>query len=96
MRKSLVCDLVEPFRVLIDAQIRKAINLKQCSEDDFIIDNGRYILKYEKNAEYISWLAKPIMEHKSDLHSYIQAYYRAFMKHKPESDFPVYEYGGSS
>ena len=27
MRKSLVSDLVEPFRVLIDAQVRKSINL---------------------------------------------------------------------
>lgn len=34
MRKSLVCDLVEPFRPLIDLRIRKAINLKEFQEED--------------------------------------------------------------
>lgn len=91
MRKSLVCDMVEPFRCLIDAQVRKAISLKQCKEEDFIIDNGRYLLKWEKNAEYISWLARPIVDHKSDIHLYVQSYYRAFMKQKPAYDFPVFE-----
>lgn len=89
MRKSLACDLVEPFRVLIDAQIRKAVNLKQCKEEDFLKSNGRYLLKWEKNAEYISWLAQPLIVHKSDIHSYIQSYYRAFMKHNPATAFPV-------
>ena len=91
MRKSLVCDIVEPFRVLIDAQVRKAINLKQCAEEDFIVDNGRYMLRWEKNAEYISWLAKPIIENKAEIHAYIQSYYRAFMKHKSADEFPVFE-----
>ena len=34
-RKSLVCDLVEPFRCIIDQRIRKAYTLKQVNEDDF-------------------------------------------------------------
>lgn len=90
MRKSLVCDIVEPFRCVIESQIRKAISLKQCRESDFVIENGRYCLKWEKNAEYISWLAKPIVEYKSEIHSYIQSYYRAFMKHKSADDFPKF------
>ena len=93
MRKSLVCDLVEPFRVLIDTQVRKAINLKQCREEDFIIENGRYLLKWEKNAEYISWLAKPLMDNREEIHAYIQSYYRSFMKNKPAEDFPIFTYG---
>ena len=92
MRKSLVCDIIEPFRCIVDAQIRKAISLRQCKEEDFIVENGRYSLKWEKNFEYISWLAKPIIEHKSDIHSYIQSYYRAFMKHKPAENFPEFLY----
>lgn len=91
MRKSLVCDIVEPFRVLIDEQIRKAINLKRCKAEDFMTDRGRYTLKWEKNAEYIAWMAEPIMERKTELHTYIQAYYRAFMKQRPADDFPVFE-----
>jgi len=65
--------------------------LKQCKEDDFLIENGRYILKWEKNAEYISWLAKPVMENKSEIHEYIQAYYRAFMKHSCADNFPIFD-----
>lgn len=90
MRKSLVCDIVEPFRCLIDAQVKKAVNLKQCKEEDFYIDNGRYTLRWEKNADYIAWLSKPVMEHKSQIHAYIQSYYRAFMKHKPIEAYPVF------
>ena len=93
MRKSLVCDLVEPFRVLIDTQVRKAINLKQCKEDDFLVENGRYLLKWEKNAEYISWLAKPLMDNKEEIHAFIQSYYRSFMKGRTAEGFPSYTYG---
>jgi CRISPR-associated protein Cas1 len=32
MRKSLVCDLQEPFRPIIDYATRKAVNLKQIKE----------------------------------------------------------------
>ena len=39
-RKSLICDLMEPFRCIIDRTIRTAINRKQFSENDF----ERYIL----------------------------------------------------
>lgn len=34
MRKSLVCDIMEPMRPIIDYEIRKAINLNQCKKDD--------------------------------------------------------------
>lgn len=91
MRKSLVCDVIEPFRPLIDAQVRTAISLKQCKEDDFTVDNGRYVLKWKKNPEYISWLIKPIMEEKEPIYRYIQSYYRAFARQLPASDFPIYE-----
>lgn len=30
MRKSLVCDIMEPIRLIIDYEVRKAINLGQC------------------------------------------------------------------
>ena len=35
MRKSLVCDLMEPMRPIVDYAIRKAINLGQCKKEDF-------------------------------------------------------------
>lgn len=94
MRKSLVCDIIEPFRCLIDAQIKKAFNLSQCKEEDFICQNGRFFLKWEKNAAYISWLINPLIERREDIYLYVQNYYRCFMRGKSSDQFPKYLLGG--
>jgi len=91
MRKSLVCDLVEPFRPLIDSTIRKAISLNQCKRDDFEYRNGAYILLNEKNKDYILFLLEPLLDNKREIFLYIQNYYRAFIREYPVEDFPIYE-----
>ena len=48
-RKSLVCDLVEPFRPIIDYTIYKAFKLNQIKEKDFSIIQNQYFL-FSKNA----------------------------------------------
>ena len=93
MRKSLVCDLVEPFRTLIDRQVRKSVHLKQCKPEDFQNINGRYLLKWEKNTEYVRFLVQSLLERKMEIFKYIQGYYRAFMKQKAAKDYPVF-WGG--
>lgn len=93
MRKSLVCDIVEPFRVIIDHEVKKAINLKQIKEDDFILINGQYRLKWENSPRYTEVLMKPILENKEGIFTYIQSYYRAFMKELSAEDFPIFEWG---
>lgn len=93
MRKSLVCDLVEPFRCLIDKQVRKAIHLEQCKAEDFLVDNGRYSLKWKCNAKYVGFLMVPILKYKVEIFLYVRDYYRAFMKGKASEDFPVFEKG---
>lgn len=90
-RKSLVCDLVEPFRPLIDMRIRKAINLGQCREKDFTIIQGQYFLFGKEAAPYIAWLLEVLIERKSELFLYVQNYYRAFMKNKAVDDFPFFK-----
>lgn len=90
MRKSLVCDMVEPFRTLIDKQVKKSINLRQCKEEDFEIINYRFQLKRDKYAEYIQFLLEPIIKHKEDIFRYVQNYYRSFMKEKEIQEFPVF------
>ena len=40
MRKSLVCDIIEPFRVIIDNIIRKGINLGQIKPEDFNLNSA--------------------------------------------------------
>ena len=93
MRKSLVCDLVEPFRVIIDEQLKKSINLKQIKEDDFMIINNQYRLKYENSTKYANIFLKAILEEKNNIFKYIQEYYRSFMKELSASSFPIYEKG---
>lgn len=90
MRKSLVCDLIEPFRFLIDAQVKKGINLGQFQEKDFLIENKRYILNWEKSADYIYVLMQPILDYKEDIFLYIQDFYRAFMRSKKIDEYPCF------
>lgn len=90
MRKSLVCDLMEPIRPVVDYQVRKSINLGQCKENDFEIINNRWCLKYKSNPQYIQFLMNAILEYKDDIFLYIQQYYRFFMKRKSASEIPVF------
>lgn len=90
MRKSLVCDLMEPIRLVVDYQVRKSINLGQCKENDFEVVNNRWCLKYKSNPQYIQFLMNAILEYKDDIFLYIQQYYRFFMKRKSVSEIPVF------
>ena len=65
MRKSLVCDIMEPIRPIIDYEVRKAINLGQCKIDDFEKYDEHWCLKYKNNPQYIQFLMQAIMEYKS-------------------------------
>lgn len=90
-RKSLVCDIVEPFRCIIDKQIKRAYGLKQMQKDDFREDKGQYFLKTEKNKDYTRWLVQSILDHKEDIFSYVQEYYRCFIRGKPIEQYPVFK-----
>lgn len=91
MRKSLVCDIIEPFRVIVDTQIKKSINLNQIKQEDFVVFNNQYQLKWDKSADYASILMKPILNYKADIFDYIQQYYRSFIKGLPLSNYPVFK-----
>lgn len=80
MRKSLVCDLMEPLRPIIDAALRKGINLGQICEEDFRVENHRHVLSWDKSKKYTRIFLGAIMDRKSDIFLYIQSYYRMFMK----------------
>lgn len=90
MRKSLTCDLMEPFRPVIDWTVRKAINLGQCKPDHFNVVNGRFLLDIRHNKDYVSFLMKPLIDMREDIFVYIQSYYRFFMGRKTYSECPVY------
>ena len=90
-RKSLVCDLVEPFRCIIDRQIRKAHNLGQINIDDFQRYKGKWTLPYKNNKPYIKFLMQSILDEKEKIFVFVQQFYRAFMNEKPISEYPVYQ-----
>lgn len=90
MRKSLVCDIMEPMRPIIDYEIRKAINLGQCKKIDFQEYDKRWLLKYNCNAAYVQFLMNAILDYKDDIFLYVQKYYRYFMKNEV-GEFPMFE-----
>ena len=90
MRKSLVCDIMEPMRPIIDYEVRKAINLGQCKREDFEVYNNRWCLAYKNNAAYIQFIMQAILDYKDDIFLYVQSYYRYFMKKKSVEELPKF------
>jgi CRISPR-associated protein Cas1 len=78
-RKSLACDLVEPFRYIIDKAILKAYHLGQINEKDFSFKNGEYELSWDKRESYMKILLRAILEKKLDFFDYVKQYYRFVM-----------------
>lgn len=90
-RKSLVCDLIEPFRCIIDKTIKTAINRKQISEKDYEIHKSEYCLKREMNKDYCKLFFDALVPYKQEIFKYVQSYYRCFMGGKDISQYPKFE-----
>ena len=89
-RKSLVCDIMEPFRPIIDKTIKDALNLRQFTTNDFSLYNGQWRLNSGKSAHYLSVLFAPLIEQKDVLFQYMLYYYRAFVSQKDISQYPIF------
>jgi len=89
-RKSLVCDVMEPFRCIIDRATRTAYHRKQFSEKDFTIEKGEYRLKREFSQDYYKVFVEALMPHKMSIFVYVQSYYRAFMRNASTNAFPKF------
>jgi len=89
-RKSLVCDIVEPFRPIIDKTIHKAYKLGRIHEEDFDFIDDQYRIFGKKSQPYVSILLAGLLEYKEDMFLYVQSYYRAFMRDKHIEHFPVF------
>lgn len=90
-RKSLTCDIVEPFRPIIDRAIRKAGNLGMVKHDDFYINQEQYTLFGKKAVPYLRLISDAIMSEKEDIFQYIQDYYRTFCRGTYLESFPEYK-----
>ena len=90
-RKSLICDLMEPFRCIIDNTVRTAFNRKQCSEKDFRNEKGEWRLKYDKYKDYNKLFFDALIPYKTEVFKYVQSYYRCFMQGKTIDYYPKFE-----
>jgi CRISPR-associated protein Cas1 len=89
-RKSLACDMMEPFRCIIDKQLLKAWNLKQVDPKDFTVVKGRYVLSYEYSRKYAELFMHAIMDHKEDLYKYMHGFYR-YVMNEGTVEFPEFK-----
>ncbi len=89
-RKSLVCDVMEPFRCIIDRAVRTAYHRKQFSEKDFTVEKGEYRLKREQSQHYYKVFVEALMPHKMSIFLFVQTYYRAFMRNAPTQAYPQF------
>ena len=90
-RKSLVCDLVEPFRGIIDNAVRTGINRGQIKMSDFELFKGEFKLRRDCNKEYNKFFFDVLIEYKMEMFKYIQQYYRCFMRQKKTHEYPLFE-----
>lgn len=89
-RKSLVCDAVEPFRVLIDYQTRKSLNLSEFQSQHFEYRKQQYYLKPQHIKTYSKAYFEILVAHKQEFFEYTRDYYRAFMRDKPMNEYPQF------
>lgn len=91
-RKSLVCDLMEPFRCIIEHQIRKSLKYGTFKPSDFEKRKNAYYLKPEFKKVYVKVFFEAIINHKSEIYTYVQQYYRCFMGRKSVTNYPTFSY----
>ncbi len=89
-RKSLVCDLVEPFRCIIDLQLRNSYNLGQIDEKHFSVSKGKYRLDYKHSKHYTALFVKALVSHKEEVYDYVKAYYRYFLSDHKSRPMPQF------
>jgi CRISPR-associated endonuclease Cas1 len=90
-RKSLVCDIQEPFRGLIDHTVRTGINRGQIKVDDFENLDGEWHLKREKIMDYNRLFFEVLVNRKMNIFRYVQQFYWAFMQQKSTHEYPFFE-----
>lgn len=91
-RKSLVCDIVEPFRCIIDSSLKKSYGLNQIHEEDFKFINHRWFLSPNKNKHYSGLFISRLLDYRDDFFIYVQEFYRCYMQQKNIAEYPVFNF----
>jgi CRISPR-associated protein Cas1 len=83
-RKSLSCDMMEPFRCIVDKALYKMHTLEQFDKKDFGFKNGRYYLSYKKSGKYAKIFLQEILRYKEDIYCYIRDHYYLILNEEGE------------
>lgn len=89
-RKSLSCDVMEPFRCIIDKALLKAYNLNQIDQKDFEFRNGKFNLSYQKSNKYSFIFMQAIMDYKTEMYTYTRGFYSHLMN-PDKNPFPEFK-----
>lgn len=83
-RKSLVCDLMEPFRSLVDNRTRTALTLKILTPDMF--KSGKYGIytDWKTTSKITQLYAAEVMDNRQAIFKYIRDFYRHVMEQSNE------------
>lgn len=87
-RKSLACDLMEPFRCIIDYALYRSLALKKFDIKDFEVVNNEYHIKKGCSKKYIQMFLQEIMLNKEGIFKFLQSYYRNIMRNG--DDLPIF------
>lgn len=76
-RKSLACDIMEPWRVLVDVAIVLMFRQNMFHKKDFICVNGsfRFAHGFKDRSKYARVFLKVLSSHKLPLFEYVRGYY---------------------
>ncbi len=74
-RKSLACDMMEPFRCIIDKALVKMHTLEQFDKKDFGCRQGQYYLSYKNSGKYAKIFLEEILRYKMDIYNYVRDHY---------------------
>lgn len=88
-RKSLTCDIIEPFRSLIDREMLKMHTLKQVSENDFKMREGNIAISFQESQKYAQIFLEEIMKNREQIYQYVQGFYR-FIMNSERNKFPEF------
>ena len=90
-RKSLSCDIEEPFRCIVEKKLLKMRHLGQINEKDFSYSSKtkQYFLKYEQSTKYAKLFTEAILEEKEEIFQYVKAFYYHTLNN--EGDFPFFD-----
>lgn len=88
-RKSLVCDMIEPFRPIIDYKIRKMTNLGQTQKYRYTVAQGQFSLNWDDSLDFIKNILQETIKYQEIIFVYIQQYYRWFMNYQNIDLFPL-------